>query len=96
VQESPEAALEAGRRFPPQNMKPRFVSAVAMLFCCAILAMVGLFAYSKYKAAQAANAAFRAQLQVVAQGQSGVLGTRMPDQLPSRGSSVAAEASATP
>jgi hypothetical protein len=75
-------------------MKSRFVSAAAALFCCAVLATVGLYGYAKYKAAQAANAAFRAQLQVGAQGQNGVLGTRMPDQLPSRGSTVAA--SATP
>ena len=77
-------------------MKPRFVSAVAVLFCCAIIAIVALFGYSKYQAAQAENAAFRAQVQNGAQDQQPLLGTRMPAQLPPRGSSVAAEASASP
>lgn len=62
-------------------MKPQFVSAIAMLFCCAIFAIVGFFAYTRYEAAQTENAAFRAQLQSTPQdGQ--VLGTRMPGQLP--------------
>jgi hypothetical protein len=44
-------------------MKSRFVSAVAVLFCCAVLAIVGLFGYSRYVAAKAGDAAFREQLQ---------------------------------
>ena len=64
-------------------MKPQFVSAVATLFCCAILAIVGLFGYSRYKAAQTENAAFRAQL--LNPGDSSVpLGAHMPGQLQSR------------
>ena len=77
-------------------MKPRFVSTVAVLFCCAIIAIVGLFGYSRYKAAQVENAAFGAQLQNPAQDQQATLGTRMPEQLPPRAGSAAAEATASP
>jgi hypothetical protein len=75
-------------------MKPQFVSAAAMLFCCAIVMVVGLFGYSRYKAAQSANAAFGAQLQSAGQDQQAVLGTHMPEQLPPRGNPE--EASPTP
>jgi hypothetical protein len=68
-------------------MKARFVSAVAVLFCCAIFAMVALFGYTRYEAAQSANAAFRAQLQNP-QDQQPALGTHMPGQLPARGSTA--------
>jgi hypothetical protein len=50
-------------------MKPRFVSAVAVLICAAILGMVGLFAYSRYRKAQEENAAFRQQLQTTGESQ---------------------------
>ena len=68
-------------------MKPGFVSAVAVLFCCAVLAVVGLFGYSRYKAAQASNAAFRSQLQS-SPGQASGLGTQMPAELPAHGGPV--------
>ncbi|HEX4084376.1 MAG TPA: hypothetical protein VHY22_05675 [Chthoniobacteraceae bacterium] len=61
-------------------MKTGFVSAVAVLFCCAVVAVVGVFGYSRYKAAQASNAAFGQQLQKP--GQPMQLGAHMPDQLP--------------
>jgi hypothetical protein len=54
-----------------------------MLFCCAIIAIVGLFGYSRYEAAQSENAAFRAKLQS-SQDQQAVIGTRMPGELPGR------------
>jgi predicted negative regulator of RcsB-dependent stress response len=63
-------------------MKPRFVSAVAVLFCCAILAMVFVFGYSRYKAAQVKNAEFQAQLQSGAESPQAALPTQMPAQLP--------------
>jgi predicted negative regulator of RcsB-dependent stress response len=69
-------------------MKSNIVSAAAVLICCAILGAVGIFGYSRYKAAQVENAAFRAQLQTGTQDPQALLGTRTP--LPG------AEASATP
>jgi len=56
-------------------MKTRFVSAVALLFCCAIFAIVGIFGYSRYMAAKAEDAAFRAKLLNTGPP---VLGARMP------------------
>ena len=64
-------------------MKPKLVSAIAVLICCAILTAVGVFGYTRYKAAQSANAAFSTQLQTGVQTQAGALGTRMPDELQS-------------
>jgi len=63
-------------------MKSPLVSAAAVLFCCAIFAMVAMFGYSRYKAAQVANAAFRQQLQTGGQNPPPLLGTHMPGQLP--------------
>jgi predicted negative regulator of RcsB-dependent stress response len=65
-------------------MKPRFVSAVALLFCCVILAVVAAFGYSRYKASQARNAEFQAQLQSAGDNQQGTVPTQMPAQLPPR------------
>jgi type II secretory pathway component PulJ len=76
-------------------MKPTFVSALAMLFCCAIFAIVALFGYSRYKAAQSANEAFRAQLQS-AQDQQAALATHMPGRLPARGNPAGGGASPSP
>jgi type II secretory pathway pseudopilin PulG len=72
------------------------VSAAAVLFCCAIIAIVGIFGYSRYMAAQAANAAFRAQLQSAGQDQQTALGAHMPAQLPPRATSAAGNASPSP
>jgi type II secretory pathway pseudopilin PulG len=69
-------------------MKPRFVSAVAVLICCAILAVVVAFGYSRYKASQAKNVEFQAQLQSGADGPQGALPTQMPAQLPPRAGSM--------
>jgi hypothetical protein len=74
-------------------MKPKFVSLIAVLFCGAVFLVVGLFGYSKYKAAQTANAVFRQQLQ--SGSQQGVLGAHMPEELPDVGSE-AADQSTTP
>jgi predicted negative regulator of RcsB-dependent stress response len=62
-------------------MKARFVSAVAMLICCAICAIVIVFGYSRYKASQAQDAAFSAQLRSQ-KDQPAALATHMPEQLP--------------
>jgi len=51
-------------------MKQPFVSAVAVLFCCLVVAIVVAFGYSRYKAGQAENAAFQAQLQSSGAGDS--------------------------
>jgi len=77
-------------------MKPRFVSAVAVLFCVAILAIVGLFGYSRYKAAEAQNAAFSQQLQHPVQDNQAPIGAHMPEQLPARATTAAGNASASP
>jgi len=70
-------------------MKPTLVSAVAVLICCAILAVVGAFGYSRYLAAEAANQAFiREQSQKNADQQAAaLLGTHLPPAAdsPSRG-----------
>jgi len=68
-------------------MKPRFVSAVAVLICGTICAIVAFFAYSRYTAAQAENAAFRDQLRTSTTNQDVTLGTHMPPQLPPRATS---------
>jgi hypothetical protein len=77
-------------------MKPRFVSALAVLFCCAVLAVVGLFGYSRYRAAQVNDEAFRQQLQSGGTGSQAPIGAVMPAQLPPRASSAAAAASPQP
>jgi predicted negative regulator of RcsB-dependent stress response len=74
-------------------MKKRFVSAIAVLICCVIIAIVGIFGYSRYKAQQVENAAFRAQLQQGAQDQQSLLSTHMPEQLPPRANSADGAAS---
>jgi hypothetical protein len=76
-------------------MKQNLVSAAAVLICCAILGAVGVFGYSRYKAAQVENAAFRAQLQNGTQDPQALLGTHMPGQLPP-GPNPSGEASPTP
>jgi type II secretory pathway component PulJ len=76
-------------------MKPGFVSAVAMLFCCAIFAIVALFGYSRYEAAQSENAAFRVQLQTSADQQA-ALAAHMPGQLPPRASTAGGGESPSP
>ena len=63
-------------------MKQSFVSAIAVLFCCAVLAIVVAFGYSRYKAAEVDNAAFGAQLQTGTNDQQ--LAAHMPAQLSSR------------
>jgi hypothetical protein len=65
-------------------MKQRLVSAVAMLFCAAILMIVAVFGYSRYKESQVQNAEFREQLQEGAQNPQGSLGAHMPAQLPTQ------------
>jgi len=75
-------------------MKPRFVSAVAVLFCCAIFSIVSVFGYWRYKKGQAEDAAFQAQL-LNAQREDGVLATHMPPSLSARPSG-APEVSASP
>jgi len=69
-------------------MKSRFVSAVAVLFCCAVFVIVGLFGYSRYRSAQAENAAFRMQLLNAERDQQAVLGTHLPAELPPRATSA--------
>ena len=83
MQEPPKARL--GLRVPPRNMKAPFVSAMAVLFCCAVFAIVGVFAYSRYREAQVENAAFRAQLQNPGQP---AIAARMPPSLSSRSSAA--------
>jgi hypothetical protein len=75
-------------------MTQRFVSAVAVGFCGLVLAIVCLFGYSRYKAAQVANDAFRAQL--VNGPRQGALGTQAPAQLPPRATSVGGEPGGSP
>jgi hypothetical protein len=58
-----------------------------MLFCCAILAIVAAFGYSRYKASQEAGQAFSARLQSPNGGEV---------QLPSQAGSVFGAPSATP
>jgi hypothetical protein len=77
-------------------MKSRFVSAAALLICCAILAAVILFGYSRYKAAQEENAAFGAKLGVPAPDATGPLATQMPQQLPPRATSASENPAASP
>jgi len=77
-------------------MKPRFVSAVAVLFCCAVFAIVGVFGYSRYKAAQVKDAEFRAQLLNPPADQQAPLPTHMPEQLPARSNSAGGGAEASP
>ena len=62
-------------------MKPGFVSAVAVLICCAIIAVAGAFGYSRYKASQVKDAQFRAQIQNPA-NQQAPLPARLPQQMP--------------
>ncbi len=66
-----------------------------MLFCCAIFAIVAFFGYSRYKAAQSENAAFREQLQS-SQDQQAALATHMPGQLPPRANTAGGAASPSP
>jgi len=77
-------------------MKPHLVSAVAVLICCAIFVIVGLFGYTRYKAAQVKDAEFRAQLLNPASGQQQPLPTRMPEELPARATTAAGNPSASP
>jgi len=77
-------------------MKPRFVSTVAVLFCCAVFGIVVIFGYSRYLAAKAEDAAFRAKLLNTEQDQQAALGAHMPVQLPARATSVAGGAAASP
>jgi hypothetical protein len=77
-------------------MKPQLVSAVAVLICCAIFAVVGVFGYSRYKAAQIKDAEFRAQLLNPGPGQPASLPTRMPEQLPPRSTTAAGNPTASP
>jgi type II secretory pathway pseudopilin PulG len=75
-------------------MKPRIVSAVAVILCFAILAVAGLFGYSRYKAAQAKDAEFRAQLQNGPQAGAAAVPTHMPEQLsqhPNSGDSTSSQ-----
>jgi hypothetical protein len=77
-------------------MKRPLVSAVAVLFCCAILGTVGLFGWSRYKAAQMENAAFRAQLQGPGLDNQAAVAAHMPDQLPPRATSAGGNATSSP
>ena len=65
-------------------MKRPIVSALAVLFCCLVLVIVAGFGYSRYKAAQAANAEFSAELQSSGTNSQSGLGAHMPPQLPPR------------
>jgi len=76
-------------------MKTRFVSAAAILICCAIFAIVSAFGYSRYKHAQVENAEFRAELFKAGQDPRTVLATHMPESLSARAAAAAA-ASASP
>ncbi len=71
-------------------MKPRYVSAVAVLFCCAILAIVAAFGYSRYKASQEVGQEFSERLQLPAQDNGGQV------QLPAQAGSVFGAPSASP
>ena len=77
-------------------MQQRFVSAVAVLFCCAVVAIVAIFGYTRYLAAEAANAAFRAELKNAGPNTQASLDIRMPAQLPAGASSAGGSATATP
>ncbi len=78
-------------------MKPGFVSAVAVLFCCAVVGLVAVFGYTRYRKAQAEDAAFRAQLiRDSMQNQQQSLGLRLPQQLPARGSTTGGYPTASP
>jgi predicted negative regulator of RcsB-dependent stress response len=70
-------------------MKQSVVSAVAVLFCAVIIAIVGLFGYSRYKASQRANEAFQAELLHPQDKSQGGLNAQMPAQLPARAGSAA-------
>jgi len=74
-------------------MKPRLVSAIAVLICIAIISLVGAFGYSRYKAAQMKDDAFQASLVQKGPNQPGVLGTHMPAELGQEGAEAP---SATP
>jgi len=76
-------------------MKQPFVSAVAVLFCCLVVAIVVAFGYSRYKAGEAENAAFQAQLQSGADNSQAALTMHMPAQLPGQ-NPVTGEASPSP
>jgi len=69
---------------------------MAVLFCCVIFLFVCLFGYSRYKAAQMANEAFRAQLERSAQDQQGALAAHMPEEIPPRASSADGVSSGSP
>ena len=77
-------------------MNRSVVSAVAVLFCCAIIAIVGLFGWSRYKAAQAADAQYSEQLRNPSDTVPSALNARMPAQLPARSTSAAAPAAPSP
>jgi len=77
-------------------MKKRFVSAVAVLICCAIFAIVAVIAYSLHRKNQAEEAAFRAQLGNAAENRQAVLAAHMPEQLSARMSAAAPSATPTP
>ena len=72
-------------------MKPRFVTAVAILFCLGIFAIVAIFGYSRYKASQIDDARFQQQLQTGAANPQAGLAARMPQQLPPRTTNVDGE-----
>lgn len=67
-----------------------------MLFCAAVIALVGIFGYSRYKASQAEYAAFRAQLQGQGVQSPGPLAVHMPPALPGGGSLEKIEPAASP
>ena len=77
-------------------MKTPLVSAAAVLFCCAIFAIVSFFGYSRYREAQSANAAFREQLLNGGQDQQAVLAAHMPPPLSGRPGPADAGPSASP
>jgi predicted negative regulator of RcsB-dependent stress response len=62
-------------------MKSGLVSAAAVFIMLVIIAVVGLFGYTRYKAAQAKGQEFQAQLEQVAV-QSTPLAAHMPEELP--------------
>jgi hypothetical protein len=69
-------------------MKQSLVSVAAILLCVAIVAIVAIFSYSRYKASQIDDARFQQQLQSGAANPQGALGARMPEQLPARSTGV--------
>jgi len=76
-------------------MNKSFVSAVGFLFCCVVIGAVGLFGYTRYKAAQSENAEFRAEMQSQAIARQPVASsTHVPPQMPDLPHS--AEGSITP